>query len=202
MSEIKREFNFGLENNNILKLRIINGDITKMSTDVIVNAANGRLMHGGGVALAISKAGGSIIEEQSRGYYNRYGEIPVSQVAVTGAGNLNAKYIIHAVGPHVSNPNHAELLKHTYLNIFKKAIELKINRVALPAISTKIFGVDPEISAKAFFDAFMHKSNLLELTKSNITNIDLVDIDNQVLIKFVKQYDKTYDNLLNNMIIC
>ena len=83
MSEIKREFNFGLENNNILKLRIINGDITKMSTDVIVNAANGRLMHGGGVALAISKAGGSIIEEQSRGYYNRYGEIPVSQVAVT-----------------------------------------------------------------------------------------------------------------------
>jgi hypothetical protein len=81
------------------ELVVVWGDITHEHTDAIVNAANGLLAHGGGVAGAISRAGGPTIDRESREWVRQYGEVAVGQVALTSGGNLPAKYVIHAVGP-------------------------------------------------------------------------------------------------------
>jgi len=76
-------------------LKVIKGDLTEEDVDAIVNAANSHLQHGGGVAGAIVRKGGRIIQEES----NRIGYVPVGRAAITTGGKLKAKYVIHAVGP-------------------------------------------------------------------------------------------------------
>ena len=78
-------------------LRLVQGDITERDVDAIVNAANSFLQHGGGVAGAIVRRGGQIIQEKS----DRIGHVPVGNAAITAAGRLPAKYVIHAVGPRM-----------------------------------------------------------------------------------------------------
>ena len=78
-------------------LRLVQGDITERDVDVIVNAANSHLQHGGGVAGAIVRKGGQIIQEES----NKIGYTPVGTTAITVAGKLPAKFVIHAVGPRM-----------------------------------------------------------------------------------------------------
>jgi hypothetical protein len=82
-----------------LLVRVVKGDITGLCADVIVNAANSWLKHGGGVALAIVNKGGKIIQDQSDKYVARNGPLHTGGVAVTRAGKLKAKFVIHAVGP-------------------------------------------------------------------------------------------------------
>ncbi len=94
MSMIKAEHS--LPGGNILQ--IYHGDLTEESTNAIVNAANQPLIHGGGVAGHILKKGGEEIQEQSDSWTEKHGIVPTGQVAVTGAGRLGCKYIIHAVG--------------------------------------------------------------------------------------------------------
>mmetsp|Transcript_6474 Transcript_6474/g.8998 ORF Transcript_6474/g.8998 Transcript_6474/m.8998 type:complete len:145 (-) Transcript_6474:385-819(-) len=86
-----------LSTGHILSVR--NGDITREDSEAIVNAANGYLRHGGGVAAAISRAGGPTVQTESNQYVQQNGVIPTGQVGVTSGGDLKAKYIIHAVGP-------------------------------------------------------------------------------------------------------
>lgn len=115
------------------------GDISKAVADVIVNAANERLILGSGVAGAIRKKGGPSIQNEC----DKIGYTPVGQIAVTSAGNLDARYIFHAVGPIFSEytPERAdELLRST---IFESLVELekrKLHTITFPAISTGIFG--------------------------------------------------------------
>ncbi|HYA11754.1 MAG TPA: macro domain-containing protein, partial [Thermodesulfovibrionales bacterium] len=78
-------------------LRLVQGDITERDVDAIVNAANAHLQHGGGVAGAIVRKGGQIIQEES----NRIGYTPVGTAVITGAGKLPAKFVIHAIGPRM-----------------------------------------------------------------------------------------------------
>ena len=78
-----------------VRLRVLRGDLTEARTDAIVNAANSHLQHGGGVAGAIVRKGGRIIQEES----NRIGFVPVGKAAITGAGALKARFVIHTVGP-------------------------------------------------------------------------------------------------------
>jgi len=80
-------------------IRILRGDITAEQVDAIVNAANSHLKHGGGVAAAIVKKGGEVIQRESDEWVRQYGPVPTGQVAITNAGNLPAKAVIHAVGP-------------------------------------------------------------------------------------------------------
>ena len=78
-------------------------DITNESTTAITNAANSHLMHGGGVAGAISRKGGPSIQKESSAYVKKYGPVPTGECAQTSAGKLLCKYVIHAVGPMWSN---------------------------------------------------------------------------------------------------
>jgi len=130
--------------NSILELT--EGDITEMDTDAIVNAANSRLQHGGGVAGAIVRKGGWIIQEES----NKIGYVPVGEAAITTAGKLKAKYVIHAVGPvwRDGKENEDEKLRNATLNSLKLADKNNLRSIAFPAISAGIFGFPIDRCAK------------------------------------------------------
>lgn len=121
---------------NNTQLELIEGDITEMDTDAIVNAANSYLKHGGGVAGAIVRKGGRIIQEES----DKIGYCPVGQAVITGAGSLKAKYVIHAVGPRMGEGNEDEKLKNATLNSLKLADREGLESLTFPAISAGIFG--------------------------------------------------------------
>jgi len=127
-------------------LELIEGDITEMATDAIANAANSHLQHGGGVAGAIVRKGGWIIQEES----NKIGYVPVGEAAITTAGKLKAKYVIHAVGPvwRDGNENEDEKLKNATLNSLKLADRNNLRSIAFPAISAGIFGFPIDRCAK------------------------------------------------------
>lgn len=120
-------------------VELITGDITEVEADAIVNAANSYLEHGGGVAGAIVRKGGYVIQEESREWVRRHGPVPVGGVAVTSAGRLKAKYVIHAVGPRCGSEP-VEKIGEAVENAILKADELGLSSVALPAISTGVFG--------------------------------------------------------------
>lgn len=117
-------------------LELLEGDITEMQTEAIVNAANAQLILGGGVAGAIRHKGGPSIQEQC----NKIGGTFVGGAVITGGGNLKAKYVIHAVGPQMGEGNEDEKLKNVTLNSLKLADEKGIKSISFPAISTGIFG--------------------------------------------------------------
>lgn len=120
-------------------VRLLQGDITEVEAGAIVNAANSYLEHGGGVAGAIVRKGGWVIQEESREWVRRRGPVPVGGVAVTSAGRLKARYVIHAVGPRCG-VEPIEKLGEAVRNALLKADELGVESVALPAISTGVFG--------------------------------------------------------------
>jgi O-acetyl-ADP-ribose deacetylase (regulator of RNase III) len=117
-------------------LELLEGDITEMQTDVIVNAANAQLVLGGGVAGAIRRKGGPQIQQEC----NKIGGTYVGGAVITTGGNLKAKYVIHAVGPRMGEGDEDSKLKNATLNSLKLADENNLKSIALPAISTGIFG--------------------------------------------------------------
>jgi len=120
--------------NCILQLK--QGDITELSTDAIVNAANANLILGAGVAGAIKTKGGPKIQAEC----DKIGETSVGGAVITTAGTLKAKYVIHAVGPQMWQEDEDEKLKNATLNSFKLAEENNLKSIAFPAISTGVFG--------------------------------------------------------------
>ncbi len=117
-------------------LEFVLGDITQQKVDAIVNAANSRLAGGGGVDLAIHRAGGSAIMEETN---RRYPEgCPTGSAVITGAGNLPAKYVIHAVGPVWNGGDRGEetLLASAYRTSFDLAAKHDCHAISLPALST------------------------------------------------------------------
>jgi O-acetyl-ADP-ribose deacetylase (regulator of RNase III) len=128
--------------NSLIKL--VQGDITEMDTEVIVNAANAQLILGGGVAGAIKRKGGSIIQEEC----NKIGGSFVGGAVITTGGNLKAKYVIHAVGPRMGEDGEREKLKNATLNSLKLMDKYKLKSISFPAISTGIFGYPIEDCAQ------------------------------------------------------
>lgn len=121
---------------NDCKLQFIEGDITELAVDAIVNAANAQLILGGGVAGAIREKGGPSIQEECR----RAGGTFVGGAVITGAGNLKAKHVIHAVGPRMGEGDEDSKLESATQNTLQLAVDNNLNSVAFPAISTGIFG--------------------------------------------------------------
>jgi O-acetyl-ADP-ribose deacetylase (regulator of RNase III) len=135
---------------NKTKLSMIQGDITKQATDAIVNAANSSLMGGGGVDGAIHRAGGPVILEECKKIVAQQGRLPTGKAVITTGGNLQARYVIHTVGPfwHGGRGNEAELLKSAYYECLKLATEHKLASIAFPSISTGAYGYPVDEAAK------------------------------------------------------
>jgi O-acetyl-ADP-ribose deacetylase (regulator of RNase III) len=117
-------------------LTLVEGDITEMHTDAIVNAANAQLVMGGGVAGAIRRKGGPEIQAEC----DRIGGTFVGGAVITTGGRLAAKHVIHAVGPRQGEGREDEKLKNATLNSLRVADENELSSIAFPAISTGIFG--------------------------------------------------------------
>ncbi len=117
-------------------LELVEGDITEMDTEAIVNAANANLILGGGVAGAIRTKGGPKIQNEC----DQIGGTFVCGAVKTTGGNLKAKYVIHAVGPRMGEGDEDAKLLNATLNSLKLADAEQIKSIALPAISTGIFG--------------------------------------------------------------
>jgi len=129
-------------------LELLEADITEMQTDAIVNAANARLVLGGGVAGAIRRKGGPKIQEEC----NKIGGTFVGGAVITTGGNLKAKYIIHAVGPRLGEGNEDEKLKNATQNCLKLADDNNLKSISFPAISTGIFGFPIERCAEIMLE--------------------------------------------------
>ncbi|MBN2272151.1 MAG: macro domain-containing protein [Sedimentisphaerales bacterium] len=117
-------------------IELVETDITEIDADAIVNAANAQLILGGGVAGAIRRRGGPKIQAEC----NKIGGTFVGGAVITTAGDLKAKYVIHAVGPRMGEGNEDQKLKNATLNSLKVADENHLKSIAFPAISTGIFG--------------------------------------------------------------
>jgi O-acetyl-ADP-ribose deacetylase (regulator of RNase III) len=140
---------------NQVKLRIIQGDITKQSTDAIVNAANPSLMGGGGVDGAIHRSGGPAILDECKQIVARQGRLPTGKAVMTTGGNLKAKYVIHTVGPiwHGGNKGEPELLASAYQESLKLATENNLDSISFPSISTGAYGYPVNQASKVAIDA-------------------------------------------------
>ena len=126
------------------ELEILQGDITEMDTDAIVNAANAQLVLGAGVAGAIRKKGGPAVQEEC----DRIGTTYVGGAVITRAGNLKARHVIHAVGPRMGEGDEDRKLRDATLNSLRLAQEHGLKSLAFPAISTGIFGFPLERCAR------------------------------------------------------
>lgn len=125
-------------------LELIQGDLTDLDADALVNAANERLQLGGGVAGAIARRGGPAIQEEC----DRLGGTPVGTAVATGAGRLRARHVIHAVGPRMGEGDEDRKLVDATHAVFDVAGRLGLSSVALPAVSTGIFGFPLERCAR------------------------------------------------------
>ena len=121
-------------------LELQRGDITALAVDAIVNAANIHLQHGGGVAWAIVRKGGAIIQEESDRIIAARGRpLETGEAVITSGGKLPAKFVIHTAGPVWGDGDEDAKLRRACLSSLKLADEKKLKSVALPAISTGIY---------------------------------------------------------------
>lgn len=125
------------------------GDITREHADAIVNAANSGLLGGGGVDGAIHRAAGPALLAECRVLRERQGPVPTGGAVATTAGRLNARYVIHAVGPRWlgGSSGEEELLADAYRNSLSLALERGCRTVAFPSLSTGIYGFPGELAA-------------------------------------------------------
>lgn len=116
-------------------IELVQGDITTLAVDAIVNAANKQLQHGGGVAAAIVRRGGRIIQEES----DRLAPIETGQAVITTGGKLPARWVIHTVGPIWGEGDEENKLRTAIRNSLKLADERGLKTIAFPAVSAGIY---------------------------------------------------------------
>ena len=180
MVELKILKELVLPNGKVVK--VVLGDITEEETDAIVNAANSHLKHGGGVAGAIVRKGGKIIQEES----DRIGYCPVGKAVYTSAGKLKAKYVIHAVGPRWGEGDEENKLRSAVRSALDVATELKLRSVAIPAISTGIFGYPKEEGTRVILEEVI---KFLKERETSLEEIHLTNIDQETSELFVKHVE-------------
>ena len=181
------------------KVSVYKDDLTRHQVDAIVNAANGKLHHIGGLAGAIVKVGGKQIQEECDAFIREKGPLLDGHVMVSKPGNLPCKKLIHAVGPiwpgrATNNTSGAkktreeELLNYAILNCLEEAAD--VNSIAIPAISSGVFGFPVDLCAKAIIEA------VVEFCKDNptciLTDIHLTNNDAPTVKVFQEEMKKQF----------
>ena len=171
-------------------IQIVQGDITIENVDAIVNAANEHLQHGGGVAWAISKKGGPKIQKESDEWIRQHGLVPHSHPAWTSGGLLSAKYVIHAVGPVWGDGDEDAKLADAVTGSLRVADELKCFSIALPAISTGIYGFPKDRAAEIIFSTI--DKYFVENSSSAVKTVKLVLFDQPSMDIFIKTWQNKW----------
>ncbi len=170
------------------RLEIDQGDITQEPVDVIVNAANAQLKHGGGVAAAIVNKGGQVIQQESDGWVREHGPVTYTQPAYTTAGRLPARYVIHAVGPVWGEGSEDVKLQQAIESSLAQAQKLELSSIAFPAISTGIFGFPKDRAARIFFDTI--DAYYIRNEFSPLSLVRLVLYDDLTLNTFLEEFER------------
>lgn len=152
---------------NGARLSITKGDITKMTTDAIVNAANSGLMGGGGVDGAIHRAGGPAILEECKQIVSTQGRLPAGQAVITTGGKMKTKHVIHTVGPiwRGGEQGEPDLLASAYRESLKLAAGHNLSSIAFPSISTGVYGypvAEASRIAMKTVASFLHESTSIK----------------------------------------
>ncbi len=152
-------------------VRAVLGDLTAERVDAIVNPANSHLAHGGGLAGAIVGRGGSIIQDQS----NELAPVPVGGAAATSAGTLPCRWVIHAVGPQWGEGDEEAKLRAAVTSSLEEAVVLGARSLAIPAISTGIFGYPKKSGTRIIVDTvcrWLEKRADSDLNEIRLTALD------------------------------
>jgi len=169
-----------------MKIKVIQGDITKIKTDAIVNAANSSLLGGGGVDGAIHRNGGAAILEDCMKIRARQGGCKTGEAVITTAGKLPSNFVIHTVGPvwNGGTKGEAELLHNCYHNSLQLATENNIKTIAFPNISTGIYGYPLEAAAEVALQTtqiFLAQNHTIEEVIFVCFSKDNYDLYNELL---------------------
>ena len=173
-------------------LQLVQGDITTETVDAIVNAANERLEHGGGVAWAISRAGGPKIQIESAEWVHENGPVSHAEPAYTGAGNLSCRYVIHAVGPIWGEGDEDTKLTAAVRGSLRRADELKLTSIAIPAISTGIYNFPKERAAGIILSTT--EGHFAENPASSLKIVRLTLFDQSTVQAFLGKWDGEADD--------
>ncbi|NP_001084884.1 poly(ADP-ribose) polymerase family member 9 L homeolog [Xenopus laevis] len=167
-----------------LRVSVWKGDMTRQNVDAVVNAANEDLKHFGGLALALVKAGGAVIQDESRRHIEKYKKVKSGSIAVTSAGNLPCKMIIHAVGPEWSpgiNAKCEQELKEVIRNVLMQVMnESNVRSVAIPAVSSGIFRFPLQRCTEIIASTtkkFCDTETYHKLAEIRFVNIDTITVD-------------------------
>ena len=164
-------------------IRLIKGDITEQNVDVVVNPANSYLKHGGGVAGAIIRKGGKIIQTES----DKIGFVPVGSSVITTSGELPCEAIIHTVGPKMGEGNEDFKLSKSIHSSLSLASDNSYKSISIPAISSGIFGFPKDRCANILLDEsikFLQNNNI------SIKIIEFCIIDDETLFHFKMKFKK------------
>ncbi len=167
-------------------LQLVQGDITTSQVDAIVNAANANLQHGSGVAGAISRRGGLVIQRESDAWVREHGPVSHAEPAVTWGGSLPCRYVIHAVGPVWGDGDEDRKLAEAVTGSLRAADRLELASIALPAISTGIFGFPKERAAAIILSAI--ESFFTEKPDSTVNLVQMTLYDQPTLEAFTKAW--------------
>jgi putative ATPase len=165
-------------------LQLVQGDITVETTDAIVNAANKVLQHGAGVAGAIVRSGGAIIQKESDRWVRMHGPVSHAVPAWTPAGSLPCRFVIHAVGPTWGDGGEDAKLAAAVNGSLNVAESLSLSSLAMPAISTGVFGFPKKRAAEVILQAI--QDYFSAHTESHLKQIRLVLFDAPTLADFLR----------------
>ncbi len=173
---------------NGVTVELVQGDITELDTDAIVNAANSQLILGSGVAGAIRRKGGPSIQEECL----QIGHCDVGDAVITGAGNLKTRYVIHAVGPRMGEGSESGKLANAVRASLNLAEERGLHSLALPAISTGVFGYPLEgcadVMLRVIFDYTFEELD-------NLKHVIVCLYDEHAFKVFADEFQKKRDEL-------
>lgn len=171
MSEIRftLKFNYGQ------RLEVAHGDLTLERVDAIVNATNAYLKNSGGVAAAIVMRGGEVIQRECDEWVSKRGPVSNAQPAFTSAGKLACRYVIHAVGPVWGEGAEVNKLSLAVRGVLQMADRLRLESVAMPAISTGVFGFPKEEAARVFLDTIVEYYDEFPESKLKLVRITIID---------------------------
>lgn len=169
---------------------LVQGDLAEETVDAIVNAANSRLQHGGGVAGAIVRKGGWEIQSESDEWVRIHGPATHEKPAVTGAGRLRCRAVIHAVGPVWGEGNEDAKLRAAILGSLAAAEEHGYASMAIPAVSTGIFGFPKRRGAQVILQAI--EDFFVGHNPSCLSEIRVTILDDTTLEVFQEEFQNRW----------